>query len=193
MLPRRLANLSLTQIFFISSILFPYLQTLAVAPAMSLWTLFLNLIALLVLIGTTGKLRQRGKGITLLYPVLGIAAVVGYCYHVDTLLQIVDYAGFEIRKPGLEAHMTRAVQRPLASESLETDKAGNPKWNNWTDPDITYYTLDSDASSCLLGFEPHWRFWGYAYSPKGRKPNTHNFTYWHQLDGPWYMWVRDGN
>jgi hypothetical protein len=193
MLRKLVAALSLTQLFFIGSSFFPYLQKLVVPRSNAGWPAFFNFMALLLLIATavrlaSGKVEGQRTGKGLLYPALGIVAVVGYFYSVDTLQQAGDYLGFVVRKPGLEAHLARVAQHALASDSLgirrPPRKVVEEGWRDGAPPDITYYTLDGQASVC---------FWGYAYSPQDQKPASRQFTYWHPLDGHWYMWCRADN
>jgi hypothetical protein len=193
MLRKLVAALSSTQLLFMGSSIVPYLLMLVVPRSNAVWPTFVNLLALLVLLAAAVRLasrtaaaRRTGKG--LLYPVLGIAAVVGYFYSVDTLRQAGDYLGFVVRKPGLEAHLARVAQRARPSDSLGIRRpprvAAEAGWRDAAPPEITYYTLDGQASVC---------FWGYAYSPQDQKPANGQFTYWHQLDGHWYMWFRFDN
>jgi hypothetical protein len=123
MLRKLVAALSLTQLFFIGSSFFPYLQKLVVPRSNAGWPAFFNFMALLLLIAAavrlaSGKVEGQRTGKGLLYPALGIVAVVGYFYSVDTLQQAGDYLGFVVRKPGLEAHLARVAQHALASDSL---------------------------------------------------------------------------
>jgi hypothetical protein len=193
MLRKLVAALSPPQLLFIGSSFFPYLQKLVVPRSSAGWPAFFDLLALVLLTAAAvrlviGKVKGQRTGKGLLYPALEIVAVVGYFYSVDTLQQAGDYLGFVVRKPGLEAHLAHVAQRTLPSDSLDIRRppriAVEERWRDGAPPDITYYPLDEQASVC---------FWGDAYSPQDQKPASRKFTYWHQLDGHWYMWCRADN
>jgi hypothetical protein len=96
MLRKLVAARSPPQLLFIGSSFFPYLKKLVVPRSSAGWPAFFDLVALLLLIAAAvrlamGKVEGQRTGKDLLYPALGIVAVVGYFYSVDTVQQVGDY------------------------------------------------------------------------------------------------------
>jgi len=184
MIRNRLATLSLDQVRFIGSCLAPYLLRLLVPRSISLVPQLLDLLALVVLIITAGRLfagtAQTNRN-GLLYPILGLAAVVGYFYSENTLQQAGDYMGFVLRKPSLEVELAQRTRQSSRDGLWSYPSGVVDGWAGAGPTAIIYYTLDGEASN---------QFWGYAYSPEDRKPTRSNLTYWHPLQGHWFMWVR---
>ncbi len=50
----------------------------------------------------------------------------------------------------------------------------------------------SDVQLFPTGGQASFHQWGYAYSPTGEKPSpgAEQYTYWHQMEGHWYRWVK---
>lgn len=187
-------------VLFCLAIIYPYLYLLLAPRGGSIVFELFNFVAFITLVISSivlmfTAIRKDQDAIGFMYPTVALLFVVSYFLAFDTIQHVGDYLDFLLRKPRLDAYVSRVNHSKAnfnaaltASKNLQQRSYSGEEW---------YGILPSHTIICTIGGHESIQYWGYAYSLAGSKPDSKDeleiggeFIYWRRLTDHWYMWVR---